>query len=192
VCGQNGDLTSGLHYDTKAKHYRNKGKHKPHDYFKHDDAAPFLHTHFRHRKALSVDKFNHEVKMIQTMSQLDLAPRLLGSWINQSDYPMHYGFIVMEYLPQTVKGILLKRNLSSAELATLEQMIDQLHQRGFCHGDFKPSNIGVRVNSNGRMSHFRLLDWNKGRATTDRQCPKRDHIRFKKHVKRNIAERRKQ
>jgi tRNA A-37 threonylcarbamoyl transferase component Bud32 len=182
-------LTSGLHYDKKSKRYRNTNKHRPDDYFSRDNASPFLHTQFRHRKAMTLDKFNHEVKMIQQMSQLHLAPRLLGSWINRSDYPMHYGFIVMEYLPTTVKGVLLKRNLSAVEMTTIERLINQLHQQGVCHGDLKPSNIGIRIGSNGQIDHLRLLDWAKGEVTSDRKRRKRDRDTFKKHVKKNIAER---
>lgn len=175
-------LTSGLHYDHKIKKYRSGSGEK---YFSQDEQAPFSHTLYRERKAMSREDFDHEVSMIKQMSRMNLAPQLFNAWIDKKR-PMHYGFIVMELMPETIKSILLKRDLSPNELKRVRETIDHLHSKGICHGDCKASNIGCYLNNNGEVEGLRFIDLMKARPVKHHDEIKRDVETFKRHMKDNI------
>lgn len=176
-------LTTGLHYDHKKKKYRGDAK-KPEEHFAQDERAPYLHTLYKERKAMPRDDFEHEAEMIEKMSKMNLGPKLFGVWIDEKR-PMHYGFIAMEFMTETVKGILLKRDLTGNELQRIRETIDRLHGKGICHGDCKPSNIGVTLDANGNVDQIRFLDLMKCRPIKHRHEIERDLDTFKRHAKDN-------
>ena len=179
-------LTSGLHYDHKTKKYRH-GDHGE-KYFSKDERAPFNHTLYKERKAMTQGDFDHEVSMIKQMSRMNLAPQLFDAWVDKKR-PMHYGLIVMELMPETIKSILLKRDLSPTELKYVRETINGLHSKGICHGDLKPSNTGVTLDSHGQIDQIRFIDCAKVYETHNRERIKRDNETFQRHARDNISER---
>ena len=177
-------LTSGLHYDYGKGKYRGDDRKHADKYFSRDEQAPFLHSHYRQRRAMTPEDFEYESEMIQKISRLDLAPQLFDVWIDRTR-PMHYGFIVMELIPETIKGILLKRDLTRDELKRTHDIISSLHSKGFCHGDLKPSNMGCHLNDKGEIDRIRFLDLMKCRRIKHRDEIKRDVDTFKRHAKDN-------
>lgn len=175
-------LTSGLHYDHEKKRYRS-GEH-PEKRFAIDEQIPYLHTMYRERKAMTPKDFKYEVDMIKQIGRLNLAPRLFDVWIDNKR-PMHYGFIVMEYFPETVKSILLKRDLTSDELKRVKQAIKDFHSKGMCHRDMKPSNIGVTLDSQGKIDRVRFIDLAKAHEIKHKDEIKRDLDTFERHAKDN-------
>jgi len=180
-------LDSGV-YDRSKKNPQGYPKDKE-NYFKSDDEKPFLHTLFRDRKAMTIEKFDHEVEMLKTVGNSYLAARLLDSWKDTSSYPMHYGFIVMEYLECTVKDILHQRDLNSREIKLIHALINKLHSSNFCHGDLKPSNLGVKLNKEGEIVYLRFLDLAKTHPIQHKKEIKRDWKTLQKHIKKNISSR---
>ena len=137
-------LTTGIHYDKNSKHYRNSKGVKIDDklagnYFGHDDEPPFNHIDFKHRRSMTPEAFHAELTELVGLDRLGLAPKVFGYGFNTS-YPIHYGFIVMEKVPCSLKDIYLKRNISHEEKKLIQQLIDDLHYKhGIIHGDLKPS-----------------------------------------------------
>ena len=174
-------LTSGLHYKNSSKSNQK--------FFLHDNRVPYLHSQFHNRKALSNDKFDREVDMIKKLSKIQLGPTLYASWKNKSDYPMHYGFIVMEYFEDTVKGVLSNRDLTDLEMERIKVAIHKLHQHGICHGDLRPSNIGVNFGSEGFIEEVRFLDLAKVEQTHNHKRIKRDQNTFAKYIQEDIMAR---
>lgn len=182
-------LNTGLHYDRNThKYYNDKIRTSNSAAFEKDGNVPYLNTKYQKRKSMSIDKFNHEVNMLKTISKLELAPKLLTYWIDQIS-PIHYGFIVMERMESTVKDILLQRDLSSIELKYIHSKIRELHDTGITHGDLKPSNIGIYLDSSGFIKQIRMIDWAKGQYTNNKDNIHRDIFTFKSHMKKNISER---
>lgn len=185
-------LNTGIHYDKrKGKYYEGENRISERSAlkaFEHDDHAPFLHTRYKKKKAMDIDVFNHEVKMIREVGNLRLAPKLLDYWINNTSR-IHYGIIVMERLDMTVKDILLHRDLTSSELDHIKRKISKLHRHGIKHGDLKPSNIGVKCDNSGTIRKVKIIDWAKGEYTRDKGLFDRDIRTFHIHIKKNIKER---
>lgn len=183
-------LDTGVHYNKRDdRYYDGNKKISKTKYFNEDDKKPYLHTYYRKRKAMMLSKFKHEVSMIDKMSKLKLAPQLFHHSINRDSYRTHYGFIVMERMTQTIKNILLKRNLKSFELTYIESKIDSMHKKHIKHGDLKPSNIGVHLDDSGYIIKIRMIDWAKGETTRDKHAFDRDISTFYSHMKKNISER---
>jgi tRNA A-37 threonylcarbamoyl transferase component Bud32 len=186
-------LNTGVHYNKKNSKYYNHdveiSKSKGKSCFKDDDRIPFLHSKYRKRKSMSKENFVHEIKMLKEVSKNGLAPDLFHCWVNRKSYKAHYGFIVMRYMKYSVKDILLRRNLTGKEEAYILSKIRKLHDCGIRHGDLKPSNIGVNLDSLGHINHIRMIDWAKGDYTKDHSKFKYDIDTFYSHIKKNIDER---
>lgn len=149
-----------------------------------NDEKPYYHKLFQGRKSMSTLAFEHEVNMIKTLSKTRLAPKLYTSYIETTKYKTTYGFIVMEKMDKTVKDVLLKRDLSSKETNKILENIDLLHKLDVCHGDCKPSNIGVKL-KNGEINKIRFLDLAKCRKISSNKDVDRDIKTFWQHLKSN-------
>lgn len=186
-------LDTGIHYNKHdGKYYDGKNhisERKALRAFDHDADVPYLHTRYVKKKAMDVDVFNHEVKMIKAVAKLELAPKLLNYWTNKKTSRIHYGIIVMQKLDMTVKDVLLRRNLTSPELDYIKLKINNLHEHGIKHGDLKPSNIGVNCDDSGKIRRVRIIDWAKGEYTNNNDLFERDTRTFHVHMKKNIKER---
>ncbi len=185
-------LTSGIHYNKPENCYYNGKKSiktsKAEKILAQNDSEPFYHSYYLKRKAMTREKFNHEAKMIKKLQKYNLAPTLFKVFINDSDYPIHYGFIVMEYLPVNLKSLVMKRDYTSNEFKLIQETIKRLHKRAFCHGDMKPSNMGAYMNKKGELEKIVFLDLAKVRKTNHEKDFERDRKTFITHMKDNKKE----
>jgi len=186
-------LNTGIHYNKLIHKYQNNSLSiktiNAHKYFALDDTVPYLHTLYHKKKSMSVPKFTHEFTMLKIVNNINLAPKVFHHWIDQTSYPVHYGFIVMERLSKTVKDIILERDLISHELNYIRSRINKLHKNNIKHGDLKPSNIGVYLDSHGYINKIRIIDWAKGEYTHNKHMFITDLNTFSSHIKKNTAER---
>lgn len=181
-------LTSGLHYNKPEKCYYSGKKNiktsQAEKMLSQDDQSPFYHSLYLERKAMTRDKFNHEAKMIRNLNKMDLAPELFDVFINDN-YPIHYGFIVMEYMPVNLKALIGERDYTPNEFKLIQATIKRLHKKGLCHGDMKPSNMGAYANEYGEVDRILFLDLAKVRRTDSEKDFERDRKTFALHMKTN-------
>jgi tRNA A-37 threonylcarbamoyl transferase component Bud32 len=185
-------IDTGIHYDRQYNSYLDNdidiSSRKAMTYF-FDDKKPYLQSKYIRRKSMSMRKFNHEVNMIRKMSIKRLAPKLLGSWVNNTSYKIHYGIIIMEQMTCTLKDIILRRDLEKNERNRVLIKINTLHNYGVTHGDLKPSNVGIICDRYDNIKHIRFIDWAKGEYTNNTDLFTRDIRTFKNHIKKNIRDR---
>lgn len=117
------------------------------------------------------EAFQKEVKALEFLSKYNLVPKVYGHCIEDKEFGLHCGFIVMERMDGTVKDLLLKRNLNRREQILVEKTIDELH-KVTTHGD---------LNRRGQIEKCLLLDCAKLHQGTI------DHR--ERHVKKNTRER---
>ena len=164
--------------------------------FKKNDNIPYLHKEFKNRKQMTHEKFNYEVSQLKLLSELKLAPALFDSWICEKLFSIKYGFIIMEKMDCSVKDILLKRNLKKEEQYLIDDLIDTAHHKfKIFHGDMKPSNIGVYLDSRGYIKKCVFLDCAKVRnlkkydKPTARRMIVHDNYIYDKHIDKNTEQR---
>lgn len=96
--------------------------------------------------------FKTEIDNLMFLAKEGFAPKLYGHIEKDG-----YGFIIMEKLDCSVKDILLKRLLSYNEKEIVKKMIEKLHTIAV-HSDLKPSNIGVKLDKNGKIERACVFD----------------------------------
>lgn len=192
-------LTTGIHFDKTERVYRRPDGKKLDEttadkYFNHNDAKPFLHVDFRHRRSMTPEAFTKEVDDLIGLDKLGIAPKVYGYGINRS-HEIHYGFIVMEKIDCSLKDIYLQRELTHSEDKLIRKLIDRLHdQFGIIHGDLKPSNIGVYLDKSGNIIDGCFFDCQKIKHKdkyTDSEFTKladREANNYKKHIIKNRTE----
>jgi predicted Ser/Thr protein kinase len=94
------------------------------------------------------EAFQKEIKALEFLSKYNLVPKVYGHCVEDMEFDLHYGFIVMERMDGTVKDLLLKRNLNRREQILVEKTIDEPH-KVTVHGD---------LNRRGRIEKCLLLD----------------------------------
>jgi hypothetical protein len=193
-------LTTGYHFDKDKGVY-----HSPHDrvigedeantYFGHNNDKPFWHLDFRHRRSMTPEAFLYELDAMVRLGELKMAPHIYGYGIDRS-HAIHYGFIVMERVDCSLKDIYLKRELHSHERHIVCDLIDTLHfKHGILHGDLKPSNMGVYLDSDGLIKKGCFFDCQKIKFLQDcdptdfKHRAEREATNFKKHIEKNRQER---
>lgn len=193
-------LTSGIHYDKNIGEYMtSSGDMLPEDqinrYFDHNDPIPFMNIDFRHRRSMTPEAFLSEIDDLIGLSKLGIAPIVYGYGINLS-HDIHYGFIIMEKVDCSLKDIYLSRNLSKKENKLVIQAIEQLHdEHGIIHGDLKPSNIGVYLDTNRKIQRVCFFDCQKNKHKGDYTVEEftdlgtRELGNYQKHIAKNIKER---
>jgi RIO-like serine/threonine protein kinase len=192
-------LTTGIHFDKTTQEYRRPDGVKMTNsaaerFFNHNDEKPFLHTDFRHRRSMTPEAFSKEIDELVGLGTLGIAPKVYGYGVNRF-HQIHYGFIVMERVDCSLKDIYLKRGLHHEEDLILQQLIDCLHNKhGLIHGDLKPSNIGVYLDTNGRIINACFFDCQKIKhkdGYTQEQFMKmaaHEAKNYKKHIIKNKSE----
>jgi serine/threonine protein kinase len=189
-------LTTGIHYDKNNKEYRSRHERtlsevEAEQYFGHNDARPFLHVDFKHRRSMTPEAFLAETTELLNLAKLGMAPQVYGYGYNR-DYPIHYAFLVMEKADCSLKDIYLQRDLSHHENKLVNHLIDQLHEvHGIIHGDLKPSNVGVYLDQQGRIVRGCFFDCQKIKHR-DHYSPEefariahREKNNFGKHIVKN-------
>lgn len=160
------------------------------DIFSQCDNEPYNHTMFKNKKAMSIDYFNNEVKQLENLANLNMAPKLYKSWVCNK-YDVHYGFIVMEKYDCSLKDIIIKRNLTLNERDSVNKMINKLHNMEYIHGDLKPSNMGVKL-SHKSIANVCFLDCSKVKNIGDlskheqKKLIEKDKIFFERHEQQNL------
>lgn len=145
-------LCSGLHYDRLGKQYVAGGK-----TWCSTHARRALDPKFHKRRCMPVERFTRECAKMHQLWTLGLAPQVLGYWTERSG-PAHYGFLVMQLCDGTVKDVIAKRPLDAAEDALVLEVISRFHGLGYAHGDLKPSNVGVLLGADGRVTSALIID----------------------------------
>jgi len=147
-----------------------------------------INKEFNNKKSMNILKFNNEVNASKRLSDLKLAPKFyLAGMIKNSEY----GFIINKRLNCSIKDILLKRSLNSFEKEKVKNLIDKLHTSGISHGDMKPSNIGIYLDSNNQILKCLFFDlckikYNSDHSTSDfSNFIERDLKTYKDHYDRN-------
>jgi hypothetical protein len=193
-------LKSGIYYDKISRKYMDGKINKEIDYkfgeecFDNEN-IPFIHSQFKNHKAMTAESFNHEVQASALLSNYGLGPQFYGHCI-VSKNGINYGFIIMEKGDCSVKDLLLKRSLMSNEESTIKRAINRLHNEyGIIHGDLKPSNIVVSLDSNGYIARCMITDCQKikygGRYDdyTLQRMIDNDWGKYNMHVEKNTRER---
>lgn len=126
-----------------------------------EEIPPFVHSEFLNKKPMDLNNFLREASNLQILHNKKMAPEVFGVWINNSISDFHYGVIAMEKLDTTVKNIIIERPLHKKEKKLIDNMISNLHKDGIVHGDLKPSNIGVYLNSVRAIENALFLDCQK-------------------------------
>jgi serine/threonine-protein kinase RIO1 len=190
-------LSTGVHYDKNAQQYQLANQTPiteaaAEQYFGHNETKPFYHIDFRHRRSMTFDDFFKEVDDLIILAQLGIAPTVYGYGINR-DHSIHYGFIIMKKVDCSLKDIYLNRSLSPHENEIVTHLIDDLHnQYGMIHGDLKPSNIGVYLDSKGHIGGVCFFDCQKIKHIDDYQphefakMADREMENFQKHMIKNL------
>lgn len=191
-------LDSGIHYDKTKRKYLNSlntskldlNKGLP-SVFNRDENIPFLHTHFKHRRSMSLNDYLHEAEQMNALSKYGLAPRVYAFFTDTS-HPIHYAFLVMQRIDASVKDILVKRPLNLHEEQIIEETVNKLHQKlGIVHGDMKPSNIGIFLDQKGQIKSACFFDCQKIRHLKDIDYHERDKLtqrdwnNYRKHTVKN-------
>jgi len=141
-------LNTGVHYNKDEMKYSapfNTTQHELENNFKKDNEVPFLHTKFRHKRGISTERFYGEVENLRNINKIDssMAPKLKKAWISKK-YAVHYGFIMMSFIPLTYHDLDLSRNISSDEQNIVQLAINTLHNKYHIHhGDLKHANVGI-------------------------------------------------
>jgi len=192
-------LTTGIHYDKNVNEYRTARNQSMTEaiadkYFNHNDIKPFFHLDFRHRRSMTPQAFFKELDDLVNLSNFGIAPKVYGYGINQA-HEIHYAFIVMEKVDCSLKDIYLRRDLNPVEGTIISKLIDQMHEKyGIIHGDLKPSNIGVYLNSSRQIINACLFDCQKIRHRENmtpnnfNRSAQREALNFKKHIIMNKKE----
>lgn len=203
-------LTTGIHYDKNAHEYRGPPIQPPgtakrtttpttptemfrtlnenevDKYFSRNANKPFYHMDFRHRRSMTMEAFYKEVDDLVILSHLGMAPSVYGYGVNR-DHPIHYGFIVMEKVDCSLKDIYLNRTLTPPENQIITHLIESLHHTyGMIHGDLKPSNIGVYLNTKGQVEDACFFDCQKIKHIGDGEYTETDFWKMADHEKENF------
>ena len=116
--------------------------------FHRDNKFPFLHTKFKHKRGMTRTEFRMEISNQLMLNKYNLSPKIYAYGKTHHINSIQYGIIVMELLYGSLKDFLSIRSLTSREQTLLIKSLDKLHNRhGMIHGDLKPSNIAVRIDS---------------------------------------------
>lgn len=130
--------------------------------FTYSNEEPFRHKDFKDKKEMCKDKFMHEINQLKYLNKKNIAPELYSYWISEK-YEVHYGFIVMEKYDCSLKQVFQKRLIEKDEEKIIFKKINKLHGYKFIHGDMKPSNIGIKLDHNGKIAECCLFDCSKVR-----------------------------
>ena len=140
------------------------------------------------KKSMLKKDFDNEVAQLARLSLLQLAPKFHGYQVKNG-----CGHLVMEKVDCSLKDIIIHRNLISSEIDLIDQLIKDLHKHAV-HGDLKPSNIGVILDGDERITKCYVLDCQKV-STKDnynddvyRKLVKKDWEKFNIHFKKNKLE----
>lgn len=142
---------------------------------------------FKNHKKMTLEAFLREANHLLNLSNLNLSPLVRGYWI----YNNQYGFIVMNKMNSSLKNILIKRNLNMNESYIIKSFINRMHNKGIIHGDLKPSNIGVSLNSKGKIVGCKVFDAQKVRQIEDtsteefKRFVNRDREMYHRHYEQN-------
>jgi hypothetical protein len=158
-------LDTGAHYRRDTEQYYSPfetSQDKLREIFCHNDKKPFCHKDFRNKKGVPTNRFMDEVHNLEHINQLDstMAPKLKKFWIDKR-YQVHYGFIMMSYIPMTFHDLDLMRPITSNETDTVQKKIDILHIKyHIAHGDLKHANVGIKLDSKThKIKEVCFLDW---------------------------------
>lgn len=186
-------LDTGIHKRKDKNYYNNNkrlNKSTAVKYFT-GGTIPFEHKRYKNMKTLKYNKFLNEVDKFQILSNLNLSPQIYSSGIIKN-YDIHYGYILMEKADCTLKDIIHKRDIKNYEFKIINENINKLHSLRYIHGDFKPSNIGVYLNTNQEIYKCQLLDCAKVKHYQNINNKKFNYYVFKEwkryyhHVDKNI------
>lgn len=188
-------LRTQIHYNQDKHAYivNKKKQSKMPDCFKTDEAAPFLHTKFAQRKSMSRDQFLLEKSNMTRLARLGLGPKVFACWISVGrKIPIDYGFLVMEKGHCSLKDLIVKRQWHIRDEPIITNLVTRLHQAGMIHGDLKPSNMIVWIDSKSRILEAKIIDAQKvqqrEQVSNFTKGIKKDQDHFKEHVKKNQQE----
>lgn len=175
-------LKSGYHQDDAQHRY------------KKSSTKPFIHELFDKHKSMSKHDFNYEGEQLINLSKLGLSTKVYDVTTFERNN-ISYGFIIMDRFDCSLKDIIQSRNLDSDEERIIYDKINAMHKVHFIiHGDMKPSNIGVNLNKNGKISECFIMDCQKVKYQKDLSKSKRKHLikrdweNYFKHFKTNQEE----
>jgi hypothetical protein len=194
-------LSTGLHFHKHTSHphfefqHRHVSSREAHKFFRGatKDGAMFA----KPRRVLSEERFENEVKALQALNKLDLAPAVYDSWTDKTTNrhkKLHasFGFIVMAKCDSTVQDILKQRELTARENEMVKKAIQRLHEKHYLHGSLKPANTGVMLDDEQHINRVLFFDCAKTRKAHGSELHSKIHSerdRFERYRKSDVRHR---
>ena len=151
-------LTAGVYYDRAEKCYRDGSRQnqecKSTCFNRVNKTPPFHHALYKKRKAMPIYEFLKEVEQQTQLASLGLGLKVYDSIITMEpesadsvqgeSQKIIYGMIIMDIVDCSLKQVIIQRDLTAKEQAIIEDLKKRMAEVGIIHGDFKPSNLGIK------------------------------------------------
>lgn len=122
-----------------------------------------LQQFYTHR-SFSPNSFQRESRNYEELSKQGLTPKFYTSFVQKYDIngtdQMHIGFIVAELMSKDLDDHISTTCLTKLEADQLKQLLLKF-QKTYGHRDFKIANMGVKLNKEGGVEKFVILDVDK-------------------------------
>ncbi len=156
-------LTSGDHFDkTNGVYVGNESS------FTKKNKVPYLHHYFKRKRAMSKSLFKLEIYNQYLLNNDSLSPKIHMYGKSHHINDIQYGFIVMDLLDKSLRDVIRERKLHEPEKKLITEMFINLHvKKHMVHGDSKPANIGVNLDSKGNIKQVMFFDFRTLKSKKD-------------------------
>lgn len=151
-------LKSGIHFDKIKKIYLNGDNQITETDALLSYPQKTILWGFRHKEGISMDSFNHEVKIQCKMAHKHLSPKIYNSGTFKIA-KLHFCYIEMAKMDISLKSQMEIHGRLHVPMDIVNEKIKKLHKLGYSHGDLQPANICLNLNKSGDIIKCRIIDW---------------------------------